>query len=1159
MRGVMVSRSFFIRNLILLCLALLWTVGIWAQSTTDGAIGGTVTDPSGALVAGAGITVTNISTGIEQTTTSDETGYFRVAKLQPASYRVKIEAKGFALFTAETVIVQVGSVTDLPAKLNFASHGETVVVSAESPAINTTSQDFAPIVDQTQISNLPINGGRWSDFALLTPGVVNDSNGFGLLSFRGMSTLLNNNTIDGADNNQAFFSEERGRTRAGYSSAKAAVQEFQVNTSNYSSEYGRAAGGVVNTVTKSGGNNLHGEVYFYDRDNEWGAFNPFVTLTTQNPDGSFTAHPYKPTDTRKIYGFGAGGAIIKNKLFWYFAFDRYDRNFPGTAIAGTPKAFFASPLATLTPAYTVDGTTNCFQANGTTSNINSSAFTTGATALVNGSNIATATIGACTLVSNLGLADYDAGASSYNTGLGGLIGELGNVPRKGQQTIFFPKLDWQINAKNHASFEVNRLRWVSPAGIQTQASNTFATNSFGNDYVRDTWGVAKLYTFITTNLSNEARFQYGRDFEFEFAQPPTAYETANFLNPSTAPGYVNPLGLPPDVFITNGFDMGVPTFLQRPSFPDETRTQYADTLTWTHNKHTVKFGFDIAHTHDLSQNLRFQYGSYSYSTVANYISDLLKPNQCLDSTKAHTLPCYSSYQQAFGPLGFSFNTNDISFFAEDNWRILPRFTLTVGARYEYEMLPDVILPNSLLPQTQSFPSDKNNLGPRIGFAWDVFGDGKTSVRAGYGIYFGRIINSTIYNALTNTGVPGSQFSFSFTPNTGAGVAQFPQILLNQPSVTSALAVTYLDRNLQNPSVQQTDLTIEHEVARNTVVSISYLGSYGRSLPDFVDTNTGAPVNNITYTVGAGGPIPSTTYTTPFYGTISTVVTPAGGGTPITTNVTRPNSNFGSTTSVFSGVSSNYNALVLALNRRMTDHLQFTGSYTWAHALDYGQNGSTFSDTNDLLVPTNIRGEYGNSIFDVRNRLVVSAVAESPWKVAGWLGYLTNGWQLSPIYSSQSGLPYSLVTSGTPPKIVTTSTDPVTGDVTTSTFTALGAGVNGSNGRKGIDAVGRNTFRQKRLINMDLRLSKNVQFGERYRVELIAEAFNIFNHQNVTGVSTTGYSISTTGSVTSAGGNVPCSTAAPCLSYNSSFGSVTNSNSNIAYTPRQLQIGFRFFF
>ncbi len=207
MKVVTNKQSLYLRSLFLICLVLLLASGLWAQSTTDGAIGGTVTDPSGALVAGASVTVTSIATGLEQKATTDETGYFRVAKLQPASYKVEIGAKGFAAFTVERVIVEVGSVTDLAARLNLASHGATIVVSAESPAINTTSQDFAPIVDQTQISNLPINGGRWSDFALLTPGVVNDSNGFGLLSFRGMSTLLNNNTIDGADNNQAFFSE----------------------------------------------------------------------------------------------------------------------------------------------------------------------------------------------------------------------------------------------------------------------------------------------------------------------------------------------------------------------------------------------------------------------------------------------------------------------------------------------------------------------------------------------------------------------------------------------------------------------------------------------------------------------------------------------------------------------------------------------------------------------------------------------------------------------------------------------------------------------------------------------------------------------------------------------------------------------------------------
>ena len=157
--------------------------------------------------------------------------------------------------------------------------------------------------------------------------------------------------------------------------------------------------------------------------------------------------------------------------------------------------------------------------------------------------------------------DYASAAQTYNSGLNGLLTELGPVPRKGQATIFFPKVDWIINSKNHASFEVNRMRWISPAGIQTQSSNTFGIDSFGNDCVRETWGVAKLYTNLTSTLSNEARFKYGRDFEFEFAQASSAYEQANFITSPLFPGYVNPLGLSPDVFITDGFDMGVPTFL----------------------------------------------------------------------------------------------------------------------------------------------------------------------------------------------------------------------------------------------------------------------------------------------------------------------------------------------------------------------------------------------------------------------------------------------------------------------------------------------------------------------------------------------------------------------------------------------------------------------
>src|SRR6266403_2718976 len=328
-----------------LLLVVIFACAAFAQSTTDGAIGGTVTVSSGAAVPNAKVSFRNNGTNAEETMMTDDTGYFRVGKLQSGAYTVTVDAQGFAPFKAERVIVQVGSVTDISARLNVASAGATVIVSAELPQVNTTSAEFAPTLDQTAINDLPINNGRWSSFALLTPGAVNDASGFGLISFRGMSTLLNNSTVDGGDNNQAFFSEERGRTRIGYTIPKAAVQEFQVNTSNYSAEYGRAAGAVINTVTKTGSNQFHGEAYFYDRDNDWGAINRFTSILKQSSPGVFTPVPSKPVDVRRMWGGGIGGSLLKDKLFFFFAFDRYTRNFPGTAIPSNPGPFFAAPSA----------------------------------------------------------------------------------------------------------------------------------------------------------------------------------------------------------------------------------------------------------------------------------------------------------------------------------------------------------------------------------------------------------------------------------------------------------------------------------------------------------------------------------------------------------------------------------------------------------------------------------------------------------------------------------------------------------------------------------------------------------------------------------------------------------------------------------------------
>jgi hypothetical protein len=322
--------------------------------------------------------------------------------------------------------------------------------------------------------------------------------------------------------------------------------------------------------------------------------------------------------------------------------------------------------------------------------------------------------------------------------------------------------------------------------------------------------------------------------------------------------------------------------------------------------------------------------------------------------------------------------------------------------------------------------------------------------------------------------------------------------------------------------------VEHEVGWGTVVSLSYLGSLGRELPDFVDTNISPASKTLSYTIVNGGPLASLgTFTTPFF-------------------TSRPNTSFGSMTDIFSGTNSNYNAFVVQVNHRMTHHMQFSANYTWAHALDFGQGETTFSDTNDLYNPFNLPGEYGNSIYDIRHRFVANAVVESPWKKEGWVGYLTNGWQLSPIFQAQSGLPFTLTTSG-------------------NAVGGIGGGVNGSNGSTGspgffrIDATGRNTFRQPPTYVQDLRLSKHFTFAERYGMELSSDFFNLFNHVNVTNVNNIGYAIATSNILRPDGTSQPCSAAAPCLNFSPTFGTPSSANSNFAYSPRQIQLGARFTF
>lgn len=1077
----------------------------YGQSAVDGAIGGTVQDPSGLAVPNAKVAIRNNATNAEQTVLTDASGFFRAIHLQPSTYTVSITAAGFESFKSAEVIVQVGMLTDISPKLPVGSETQTVEVTSEAPALNTTSPELADVINQRALQDLPVNNYRWSAYALLTPGVVADANGFGLLSFRGQSTLMNNVTVDGADDNQAYFSEERGRTRAGYSTAKASIQEFQVNTSNYSSEYGRSAGGVVNSITKSGGNQFHGELYFFDRDAEWAGS---VSTTTQNvqltPGGPFVAQHFKPKDVRKQYGGAIGGPIFKDKVFFFFAGDRFQRNFPAVAAASSPASFYTLPDAALPPGKTCG-------------------VTTGAAAP------STIDAAACTLQTNLGLATYAAAATDYSNGISGLNSMLGTVPRTGTQTIFFPKIDWQINSRNHSSFEVNRLRWASPAGIQTSAVVFDGTNSFGNDFVDVTFGIAKLDTVITNSISNEVRYQYGRDFEFEFNQTPTAYEKTNMVGP-TGSGYTNPLGLPPSVSITNAFTFGTPTFLNRAALPDERRWQLADTMNWIHGNHNFKFGGDYVHTDDRINNLFTGFGSYGYSNLAAYFSDFYLSQNPATAGKAKNYT--SLYVQGFGIPGVEFPTGDFGFFGEDNWKLTKALTVTVGLRYEYEKLPppfsSLIVP--AIPQTGVMPSNKTNIGPRVGFAYDVFGTGKTIVRGGYGVFFARILNGTIYNALVNTGSPQGQFTVNATP-------VFPQVIATG-SLAGAPNSVFFDPNFRAPWINQADLTVEQDLGWNTVMGVTWLGALGRRLPNFTDLNL-SPATSINYTIAdpAGkGPLPNGSIVTEKFYPRSTTPNCASA---------RPNCNFGSLTDIFSGVNSNYNGLVAQINHRFSNHLQFNANYTWSHALDYGLNNQTATVANNLLDPQDIRQEYGNSITNIPNRLVMGAIVTAPWKYKGWLAYLLNDFEASPALQVQSGLPFSVGTSGG----YTSTTGTLPGYTPSGGLIAGFGGVNGSNGTFRMPGFERNGLEQPKTTVVDLRLSKRFTLADRVKLELLGEAFNIANHQNVTSVNTTAYTVGTLASTKT--NTLTFSTANP------GFAAATATNtSGFSYAPRQIQLGIR---
>jgi outer membrane receptor protein involved in Fe transport len=1098
------------------------------QSSTQGAIGGTVLDRTEAVVPRAVVTIRNEANNALFHAVVDANGFFSVPLLEPGIYTVAVVAPGFEEYRALKVVVQVGQVTQLQPRLSVGDSGVSVTVTANVPLMNLEDPAVSSNVNLRAIEAIPVNNRRWSALALLTPGVTGDLNGYGLVSVRGISPILNNVEIDGADDNQAYSSEERGRTREAYSTAASAVREFEVNSGVYPAEFGRAAGGVLNSVTKSGTNELHGALYGYDRESKWNAYNDQATITTLNAvTNLYATSPVKPEDVRKIYGFTVGAPIVNDRLFFLYTYDQHSRIFPLLGVSANPSSFFALPDAEAPTGSTCNTSTGYL--SGTSSVI----------------NILDAQ--ACTLAARLNLGSYTAGAAKYSQGIAVLNTDLGPIPRTGYQEINQPKFDYEIDPREHLSLLYNRLRWDSPGGVQTTSTGNYALDATGTDFVKLDYGVAKLTSTLAARLGNELLYQYGRELNDSGQSPLSEYSRNNL---QAADGNVPYVSLDPGI----GFNLGSPYFSHRQAYPDERKWQAGDTLYLQAGRHNVKFGTDMVHNYDLLTTSAYYEGLFTYSNnIVNYLSDLdakgLGHGVC-DSAQQTTatatvtavglFPCYTQYTQSYGPTSFDLATLDYAFFLQDNWKITRRLTLDLGIRYDEELLPKVsqaltAAVGTFVPFTglKNNPSDKNNFGPRIGFAYDVHGDGKMSLRGGYGLYYGRLTNGNQFVALQATGSPLTQSTTTVRASTGlSSEPLFPNRLTINPLSTSTVPSAYFRAaNLQNPQVHEIDFQVQRELGRGTVVQGGYLGAFGRELPNFLDVNldpaTKQTVNISVVDPTGRGPIPN--------GTILRIPTFTRYGNM---DLLGPSAaNFQSITELISNINSSYHALFVEVQNRSLKSVQFDLNYTWSHALDFFQTSSQAGVVNNWYNPyENPRSNYGNSSFNIPNRLVGYVLYSLPnLRKRGGLQCLTTDWNFDDSFQMQTTLPFSANVSGT-------NSTPVKGS-----SSAVAADLNGNGGVANIPQLGINNHTQRMIVVNDVRVEKAMKLRDRYELKIALQIFNVANHQNVSTENTIAYKLAGTAGTAFAG----------TATYQPNFGTIaTTNNSGFSYTPRELELAVR---
>jgi outer membrane receptor protein involved in Fe transport len=939
---------------------LLFVAASSAQELGTGVIRGEISDPQSAVVHDAQVTAVQKATGLERSTTSTNSGLFAINDLAPGDYQVKVVAAGFAEYEA-VVRVEVGQQANLKIRLSVKAQTTVVVINDENvPLVNTVSSVVDGVVDSEQVDNLPLNGRNFLELSLLMPGNTIAPNfdptkqGTVVISSDGQLGRGGNVSIDGMDDNDDVVGGMLLNV------PEDAVQEFQVATNRFSAELGRSGSAVVNVVTKSGTNTVHGSASIYERDKSLQAATPLLnpTLNAPPPAGE------EPSFRRQQYSATLGGPLVKDKFFGFGAFEYRDEL--GGVLVGTR-------------------TPNASGGGGTIST--------------------------------------EFAPEPLSDPMGTLRG------------------DWRISNRDSLSLHYGIERLGSTGGASFLSGQPIGSASERQDLNNNFQTFQASWTrVISPTLLNR-----------------TSYSFNNFINNT------NPISTGPELdfpSIADGSSYRVPQQTR------QKRSQFDDNIDWVHGKHNISFGGEFQRI-----GADFNLGVFQSGAI-EFIQDFANQDRngdgvINDQDLLFAVAIRSAIPQTPLIIPNADNNHTAAYF-QDDWRVHRQLTLNLGLRYEidsdvndlghYSQINPILLP--FLHGTRHKAA--NNWGPRVGFNW-ASPNSLFSVHGGYGIYYDRVTLEidSLERGLDGRALPinvslGSANYLNPDGTFAPGAPTYPNSPFSGFIIPGAggasEGINLIDNNLRNPMVQQFNLGVQYEFAKNWVLKVDGIHNLGTH---FI---IGVP--------------------------IGTVNNPA----PVTV------------TDLQSSVNTHYDALWLTVDHRFSQHFQFHSAYTFSKSLDYA-NYDQIPFGYPPVDPTNLHREYGPAPNDQRHRLVVQGTADLPYHL-----------RLSPLWTYASGVPMDiLLGDGSGARVPELGRN--AGGRQFHTGTELNAYLTQLNAQGALNGglmlpfpmVSPNARFNDTFNSFDLRLSREFRLSERFHLQAIGEVFNLFNKMNILGQSNSNYS------------------------------------------------------